>query len=137
MTLRECGRPVRNFRRPANAFAAGFRASLRAKLNGTNDPVVGALIDVATSAFVEIRVISALYEVGRAQGEHMNRLATARATLIRALRSLGLTADTPPDSPADGNAPKNLQEWLEDWRTRQKRTDEAAAPANGHSEGAA
>lgn len=95
--------------------ATAFRASLVGQLRGSGAPLtpaVEALLDSATSAYVEIAKTSAQFIEGRASAKAMERMSNARGELRRTLRSLGLIANggeagtngdsaPPPGAPSD------------------------------------
>lgn len=104
-------------------LAAEFRARLRAELgNAPPSASTDGLIDVATSAYVQIVELSARYNRALANPKHVQALSLARGQLSRALILLGRASynpeDTPQAEPAEPGAPRSLAEWTERWRAR-------------------
>ncbi len=132
------------------ALAADFRARLLADLEARGIALgIGqdALVDAATSCYVEIQEVSQLFLRCKASGKQLTQLGLARGQLARTLRLLGLAHD--PSSSVDagqvtvgtasGNAPtaalppkhatpEQLRQWSEGYVDRRAAgVDEDAA----------
>ena len=97
--------------------AASFRTSLLAQIRSSRgaaeslDAATEALLDSAVSAHIEIARTSKQFIEGRASAKAMHRLGLARSELRRALRALGLIADSgePDAAPPSGPTLADIQ----------------------------
>jgi hypothetical protein len=85
-------------REEREARAASYRQALEGELVGIGGnpalPSMQALLDSATSAHLEISRTTKRFVHGAASAKAMHRLGLARSELRRALRALGLIADS-------------------------------------------
>jgi hypothetical protein len=105
---------------------ASFRQQLLVELGSTNVSVSqAALIDTATSAYVEIDALSSAFLRCSVGEEQMTRLSAACSQLIRVLRALGLPRPKDAEASPDDDLQAAIAEVV--------RNRDAKAPENDAS----
>lgn len=83
------------------SLASSLRASLLARLGDSADGVQRSLIDLAASSYAEVQELTRYFELAQITTAQLQRLAIVRGSMLRALKALGVTDD----SPAEQDAP--------------------------------
>jgi hypothetical protein len=105
----------------AKVYRAGLEDEVRTAGGNPASPSTMALVDSAVSAHAEIFKTTAQFINGSAHAKAMLRLQFARSELRRALRALGLTADSgesrqeDPNSPPPNATEEEKRRWSQDY----------------------